>query len=328
MPSTLSSSGSSQRSRLILALAAVYLIWGSTYLVMRWAIEGFPPFVMGGIRFTVAGAILYAFARLRGTPRPTFGEWRNAALVGVLFFIGGNGFVAIAEKDIGSGVAASVCATSPIWLALMTSLSGKTRPRAVEWLGLAVGLAGVVFLSAGSDLRAAPLATLILVLAPLSWAFGSFLTTRLTLPRGLAAPGAEMLTGGLALLLVGLLRGERMSETPSIESVGALVYLITFGSLVAFSAFAWLLANTRPTVAISYAYVNPAIAVLLGTLMGGEALGWTTVVGVPLIVGAVAIIVVSRPRRACADARAMRTSSGAATENALQDALRMIEPAP
>jgi len=283
------------RVRLVVALTAVYVIWGSTYLAMRWAVAGLPPLLMAGVRFLIAGGVLAGIARARGLAAPTWRQWRGAATCGVLFFLGGNGMVALAERDLGSGVAAVVCATMPLWLALMSAATGE-RPRAREWLGLVLGFAGVAVLAGGADLRAAPLATALLALAPLSWALGSFLARRVALPRGMMGTAAEMLAGGAALLVVGLVHGERVTGVPPASAVLAMAYLIVFGSLLGFSAYAWLLHNARPAVATSYAFVNPALAVVLGVVLGAERLGPTVLIGTPLIILSVALIVI-RGRR-------------------------------
>ncbi|MCC6622362.1 MAG: drug/metabolite exporter YedA [Deltaproteobacteria bacterium] len=288
--------GLSPRGKLALALTTVYLIWGSTYLAMHWAIADIPPFLMGGIRFTLAGAILLAVARVRGAAWPTLREWRNAGVIGVLFCLGGNGLVAIAQQDIDSGLTAVVVATMPLWLAVFSALAGA-RPRPREWIGLAVGLAGVAVLASGDGLGASPGAAVLLVVSPIAWAYGSFLMPRLALPAGLGGPGAQMLVGGLSLLVGALVRGESMTEAPSTESVLALLYLLVFGSLVAFTAFTWLVHHARPAVASSYAYVNPGIAVLLGVVLAGEPFGMELVVAGPLIVGSVMLIVLGRGRR-------------------------------
>jgi len=288
--------GLSPRGKLALALATVYVIWGSTYLAMHWAIAGIPPFLMGGVRFTLAGLILLGVARARGTPWPTWRQWRNAGVIGVLFCLGGNGLVAIAQQDIDSGLTAVVVATMPLWLAVFSALAGA-RPRAREWLGLAVGLAGVAVLAVGDGLGASPGAAALLVVSPIAWAYGSFLMPRVALPGGLAGPGAQMFVGGLALFAGALVRGESLAAPPSLESVLALLYLLVFGSLVAFTVFTWLVRNARPAVASSYAYVNPGIAVLLGVLLAGEPVGLELAVAGPLIVGSVMLIVLGRGSR-------------------------------
>jgi drug/metabolite transporter (DMT)-like permease len=286
----------SPRTRQTIALALVYVLWGSTYLAMRYAVAGLPPLVMVATRFVVAGVMLLAIARARGVPMPTAREWRGAAIVGLLFFLGGNGLVAISEQSIGSGLAAVVCATMPLWLALMSAFAGE-RPAWREWTGLAIGFVGVVVLAGGADVRANPLMTLVVAISPVSWALGSFLSRRVALPRGLAAAGAEMLAGGLIIFVVAFASGERVPASPSTSSVLALLYLIVAGSLLGFTAFAWLLANARPAVATSYAFVNPALAVALGAIVGGEPLGVATVAGTALIIASVALIVLRPARR-------------------------------
>jgi drug/metabolite transporter (DMT)-like permease len=286
----------SVRTRQTIALALVYVLWGSTYLAMRYAVAGLPPLVMVGTRFVIAGGVLLAIARARGVPMPTAREWRGAALVGALFFLGGNGLVAISEQSLGSGLAAVVCATMPLWLAVMSALAGD-RPARREWLGLAIGFAGVVVLAGGADVRANPLMTIVLALSPVSWAMGSFLARRVALPRGLAAAGAEMLAGGVISFAIAFASGERVPTAPSGSSVLALGYLIVAGSLLGFTAFAWLLANARPAVATSYAFVNPALAVALGAVVGGEPLGVATLAGTVLIIASVALIVLRPGRR-------------------------------
>lgn len=281
--------------RTVLSLAAVYVIWGSAYLAMRWAIAGFPPLMMSGVRFIVAGAALLLFLAARGAPLPDRRQWRAAAPTGALLFVGGNGFVALGEVHIGSGVAAVVVAAMPLWMALFARAAGeRARPR--EWLGIALGFAAVALLSSGSDLRADLGSTVFLLLAPLAWAAGSMLSRRA--PGGpaglLGMAAAQMLLGGIAALAVGLAVGERMSEPPRASALLAMAYLVVFGSLLGFSAYSWLLRHTRPVLATSYAFVNPLLAVALGAVLGGEPLGWATVVAAPAVALAVALAVSAR----------------------------------
>jgi drug/metabolite transporter (DMT)-like permease len=282
--------------KLVLSLAAVYVIWGSTYYAMRVAVHGLPPMLMGAMRFVAAGAILQAIARWQGAPRATLRQILETIPIGILFFIGGNAFVAIAVERIDSAIAAVVCATMPLWAAVAASATGE-RPTGREWLGLGVGFAGVVVLIGGSWKGGDPLYFTLLVLSPLSWAIGSILARRLPGPGGASGPALQMITGGIALLLVALVRGERFPESAPLDAWLAVAYLMVFGSLVAFSAYGWLLRNARPAVATSYAYVNPALAVLIGAVIGGEALGFTTVAATALIVGAVALVVTGKRRR-------------------------------
>ena len=279
--------------RTVFALFLVYVVWGSTYLVMRFAVEGLPPLLMGGVRFLIAGIILVTVLRLKGDALPTFKQWLWSAPVGALFFLFGNGLVAIAELKISSGIAAVVCATTPMWASAMAPLFGvSTTPR--EWVAMVLGMAGVVILGAGTELRVDLTSTLILMIAPIAWALGSLLARRLPLPKGLMSAGAQMVTGGVILLAVALVHGERFPPDPSFKSVASVAYLIVFGSLVAFSAYNFLLRNTRPAIAMSYSYVNPAIAVGVGAALGAEQLHGNTLIATALIVAATVVMVRSR----------------------------------
>jgi drug/metabolite transporter (DMT)-like permease len=283
------------RPRLIdtAALLAVYLIWGSTYYALRVGLKGFPPFVMAGARFLLAGALLYGFLRLRGAPRVSGKEWRASSLIGFLLLGVGNGAVSWSEQWVSSGLAALVVATMPLWTALMARALGQ-RTSGREWVGLLVGFFGVALLSLGGELRAHGLAALVLSIAPLSWALGSVLSRRVPLPAGAMATATEMLTGGAMMLLFGLVRGERMERLPPTRPVIAFTYLVVFGSLVAFSAYNHLLRHVRPAVAVSYAYVNPLIAMLLGVGLGGESIARSTWLAAAVIVAGVAILTIGR----------------------------------
>ncbi|MBZ9712605.1 drug/metabolite exporter YedA [Deinococcus multiflagellatus] len=276
----------------LLCLGLVYVVWGSTYFGIKVAIETLPPLGMLAARFVVAGALLLAVLRWRGAPWPTAREWGASALVGTLLLGGGTGLVTLAERDASSSVAAMIIAVSPLFAALFGRLWGE-RTGGREWLGIGVGLAGIALLNVG-ELRATPLAALLLILAPICWTFGSQWSRRLPLPAGLMGSAAEMLTGGAVLLALSVLLGERWG-TPSAASLWALLYLTVFGSLVAYSAYMYLVAHTRPALATSYAYVNPVVAVLLGVGFGGErlgALGWVAL-GVILA----GVLLVAWPRR-------------------------------
>ncbi|WP_424951772.1 drug/metabolite exporter YedA [Deinococcus sp.] len=272
----------------VLSLVTVYLIWGSTYFGIKVAIQSLPPLGMLGLRFTLAGALLYSVLRLRGVPAPTRRQWGWSAVVGVLLLGGGTGFVTLAERQAGSSVAALLIAVSPLFASLFGRLWGE-RTRGREWLGIGVGLCGIVLLNLG-ELRATPLSAALLILAPLCWTFGSQWSRRMDLPSGLMGAAAEMLTGGLALAVVSVLTREHW-RAPSPQSLWALLYLIVAGSLLAYSAYMYLVAHARPALATSYAYVNPLVAVLLGVGFGGEhlsVLGWTALV--VILLGVVLVI--------------------------------------
>ncbi|HKZ85210.1 MAG TPA: drug/metabolite exporter YedA [Anaerolineae bacterium] len=301
----LSLSSIPSRWRVLVAFAAIYTIWGSTYLAIRFAIETTPPFLMGGARYLIAGAILYALTRRqRATPILRV-HWRSAFVVGGLLLLGGNGGVIWAEQVIPSGLAALIIATVPLWMALLNWLRGdKVRPNLGVTLGLVLGLLGIVFMvspgeSAGGD-NVNSLGVLVLVLAALSWSIGSLYSRKAQLPpEPLLATAMEMLAGGALLLVAGLLTGEagqlRLDQV-SPRSLLALGYLIVFGSLVGFSAYVWLLRVSTPARVSTYAFVNPVVAVFLGWTLAGESLTPRTLVAAAVIVTAVVLIVANQAR--------------------------------
>jgi drug/metabolite transporter (DMT)-like permease len=284
----------SNRGLIAFCLFALYIIWGSTYLAIRWALEGgFPPFLMAGTRFMLAGLLLYTVLRLSGHARPTARQWGAGALIGLLLLVMGNGGVVFAQQWVPSGVAALVVGSVPLWAALFGGLFGQWPGRAERW-GLLIGFCGLVLLNLGSDMRGNPWAAFSLMLSPVAWAFGSVWMRRLPLARGLMSTATQMLTGGALLLGLSFTLGERLTALPSSRALLALGYLVLFGSLVAFSAYGYLLRQTRPALATSYAYVNPVVAVLLGTLFVGESLSTWSMLAMGAILGAVVLLTRSR----------------------------------
>jgi len=279
--------------RVAAALVAVYVIWGSTYLAMRWAVAGLPPFFMAGWRFVLAGAVLLAFSRARGAPWPNRREWLAAAPVGLLMFAVGNGLVVVAEQHLGSAVSAVVIGTMPLWTAALALLFGE-QVTGREWLALVLGFAGVGVLALGGELAAEPGSALVLCLAPVGWALGSHLARRLPLARGLMAPATQMLVGGVAMVGLSLALGERVVTPVPASALWAWLYLAVAGSLVAYSAYSWLLRHTRPAVATSYAYVNPVVAVGLGAVVGHERVGPEIFAAVALIIAATGLVMLQR----------------------------------
>ncbi len=266
-----------------LALLTVYVVWGTTYLGIRIALESFPPFLLMGIRFVIAGGGLFVVLRVSGAPLPTLKQWRSAAIVGALLLGGGMGCVALAEESVSSGLAATLVATAPI-LAMLFSLLWGHRPRRMEWIGVAIGLVGVAILSLEGNLRANPAGIALLVFAPTCWALGSVWSNHLDMPRGAMGNAAEMLLGGIVLLFIALLRGESLTAAPTLNASLALVYLIILGSLAALSAYMYLLKNVPHALATSYAFVNPVIALLLGVVVGGEKITGSAFVALPVII--------------------------------------------
>lgn len=260
-------------TRVALALAAVYLIWGSTYLAIRYALEGgFPPFLLGGIRFLIAGGLMYAVLRWRGVAAPTHAQWSNAAVMGVLLLLLGNGMVNLAEQTVSSGMTAVAVASAPLWMGIFAAMRGQ-KPNRMEWVGLGIGFIGVLWLNVDSSLSASTIGLVALLVASLSWSFGSIWSRGRDLPSPFMAAAAQMLCGGVAMCIVGGVLGERFEGMPSTQGLAAFAYLIVFGSIIGFSAYIWLLHHVRPALAGSYAYVNPAIAVALGAWLANERFG-------------------------------------------------------
>jgi drug/metabolite transporter (DMT)-like permease len=268
---TLSSSGAGHKPALLVpALLACYLVWGSTSLAIRLALVSFPPFFQMGTRFLVAGAVLMAWVLWRGGRWPSLGEWRNALVVGTLMLGGGMGLTASAEQHIGSGLIAAFIAVVPMLVCGWGFLFGQ-RPGRLELAGMAVGTVGVLMLVRGASFAAAPVGIACITAATLAWSLGSVLsTTRLPLAAGPAGFASEMLCGGAMLMLISLALGEQPSWPPQPLAAAAWLYLVVFGSLVAFSAYLYLLAHASPALATSYAFVNPLIALLLGVAFANE----------------------------------------------------------
>ena len=263
------------RIGVILALLAVYFIWGSTYLGMRVALEGFPPFLLAGIRFLLAGGMLYLFLRVRGAPTPSRAQWAGAALIGVLLLTIGNGAVVFAVQWVATGLTAVGIGAVPLWAALFAGLWGRW-PTRIEWLGLGLGFVGVMFLNLGGGLWASPLGAVALLIGAISWALGSVWSRHVSLPSGLMSSATQMLIGGGVLLLLSLSIREPMPSLHTARPLLAMAFLIFFGSLIGFCAYGYLLRRVRPALATSYAYVNPLVAVALGIALNGEHI---TIVG-------------------------------------------------
>jgi drug/metabolite transporter (DMT)-like permease len=281
------------RVRVWIALLTVYVVWGSTYLAIRIALEGWPPFTMAAVRFLAAGAIMIAFLRWRGTPWPTPRQWRNCAVTGTLLLAGGNGLVCYAELTVSSSLAAVAVAVMPLFAALFAGLYGKW-PVGRDWLGLAIGFAGVIALNLGGEMRASPAGAIALLFAPLAWAFGSVWSKHQDMPDPFMSTAAQMLAGSVPLALIAALTGEALPASPSLASTLAVVYLIAFGSILAFTAYVYLLNRVRPALATSYAYVNPPIAVLFGVLLAGERFGAMEAVAMAVILAGVIVILTAK----------------------------------
>lgn len=287
------------RAQLVAGFAAVYILWGSTYLAIRFAVESFPPFVMAGTRHLTAGLLLFAFLRARGVAAPQRRHWRSAFVIGGLLLLGGNGLVSWAEQRVPSGLAALIVASVPLWMALIQGIQRRRRPPLPVLAGLLIGLAGLVLLVVpgrfGGGEHVDPVGAAALLFAALCWVIGSLYSRRAILPSStLLAIAMEMIGGGVLLWIAGLAFGEAARLDPaavSLRSALSLGYLIVFGSLIGFSAYIWLLKVATPARVTTYAYVNPVVAVLLGWAAAGEALTLRIGIATAGIVGAVALII-------------------------------------
>lgn len=293
---------SPSRTAIIVAFAAIYVIWGSTYLGILFAIESIPPLLMAGSRYLLAGVMMYAGARVQGAPRSGWADWRTAAIVGAALLLGGNGGVTLAEQYVPSGLAAVIVATVPIYIALLGWLT-KTAPRptAMIWVGLAGGFVGVALLLAPSvstgpsDYPHARLGMLILLCSSFLWSAGSVYSRRAqNAPSPFLAAGQQMICGGGLMLLAGIVAGELPRfdlQRVTFLSFVSWVYLVLIGAIVGFTAYIWLLRHCDPSKVATYAYVNPIVAVMLGAVFAGERLTLRTVVAASLIIGSVALVI-------------------------------------
>lgn len=275
-------------------MGTLYVLWSSTYLAIRIGVHELPPLGMAGWRFVTAGAMLLALLRARREPWPTRTQARNAAFIGLFLVVGGNGLVTVAEKTVASGTAAILVATSSLWTTLLAGFLG-IRPRPLEWIGIAVGLAGIVLLNAKDvSLETSPIGVALVLLASLLWAAGSILSLRLDMPQsGLMSTAVQMLAAGLVLAGASPLFGERLPDAPSIDAILAWAYLV-FAGLAGFTAYNYALRNARPAMATSYVYVNPVLAVLLGAVLLGESVTGYTVAAMGLIVAGIAFVFMAK----------------------------------
>jgi drug/metabolite transporter (DMT)-like permease len=290
------------RGRLIAAFGAIYFIWGSTYLAIAWAIQTIPPFLMAGSRFLLAGTALYLWATVSGAERPRPAQWAAAAVLGALFFLIGNGTVVWVEQSLASGLTALIIAMVSVWTALLEWLRpGGSRPSSMIIAGIVLGFLGVALLVVPGRVGGHPVdhrAVLMLMGSTFAWALASVSSRHANLPSStVMAAGMEMLAGGLLLTIVGLATGELARFDPAAvtgRAVAAWLYLTLFGSIVAFTAFAWLLKVTSPNKVATAGYVNPMVAVLLGWLLGGESLSLRSLTASLIIVLGVVLIITGR----------------------------------
>ena len=288
------------RAQIVLAFAAVYVLWGSTYLAIRIGDETIPPFLLAGLRHTTAGVLMLSWLRLRGAPKAEPRHWRSAVIIGALMLLGGNGLVTWAERRVPSGLAALIVASVPIWMTLLHGIQTRRRPHGIVILGLTLCLAGLAFLvlptgHAVASNHVDALGAAALLAAALFWAIGSLYSRTAALPSStLLATAMEMVAGGVILLSTSAALGEWRTfalGAVSSRSLWALAYLIVAGSLLGFTAYVFLLGATTPARVSTYAFVNPVVAVFFGWAIAGEVVSLRTALSALLIVGAVAIII-------------------------------------
>jgi drug/metabolite transporter (DMT)-like permease len=313
----------SSRAQIVLGFAAIYLIWGSTYLGIRYAVETIPPLLMMGVRHFVAGTLVYAWVRRRGTPAPHLKQWGYAAIAGVFLFLGGHGVLAWGEQKIPSGPAALLCATLPLWTVLLSRIDGTEGKLGIRaWAGLFLGFTGVAVLIGPSVLRQRLdlLAAGAVLSSALLWAMGTSYTRAVRMPASTVLSAAmQMVSGGTMLLIAGLLTGEAAQvhvASITMRSVLSLAYLIVFGSIIAFTVYVWLLTVSSPSRISTYAYVNPVVAVFLGWILAGEALGVRTLAATGTILVGVALVSTRRKQTVTLEVRCSSIPAEEACETA------------
>ena len=269
-------------------LLTVYIIWGTTYFAIKVGIEGSPPFFLVGTRFLTAGGLLLAWQGLRGRPMPTARQWRGAALLGFLLLVVGNGGVAVAERWVSSGATVALISVMPLATALCSGVFGRW-PQRMEWGAIALGGVGAAVMLMGRDLQGSMVGTLVILLGTTCWSLGTVLARRVEVPHGPTGFGAEMLTAGVSALTLSVLLGEHWTLPQSPRVWWAWGYLVVFGSVIAFSAYRFVVERVSPTLASTYAYVNPPVALFVGWWLGNESFSTNTLLGLPIVLSAVAL---------------------------------------
>ena len=282
-----------KRSHVLAALLAVYLVWGSTYYAIKIALPDYPPFLLTGTRMLIAGALMLGYLWFRKTPLPKRSQWKSLIVLATVMTVLCNAFVNVAEQTVSSGVVAIGVAAMPLWAGLFAALRGY-HPSRLEWAGIVLGFLGVIWLNLGSELRVSTVGLLCVLAAPLGWAWGSMWSKGRDLPDSLALSAWQMAIGSVISLAIGFSIGERFTQVPGVQATIAMLYLALFGSVLAYSAFVWLVKHVRPALATSYAYVNPPIALLLGVLLLDEPLNSNTVVAMLLILTSIGMVTLGK----------------------------------
>lgn len=281
------------KAAIIAALLAVYVLWGSTYYGIKIALENYPPFLLTAIRMLIAGGLMYAVLRWRGEAAPTRKQWRAIFVLAILLTVLSNALVNLAEETVSTGLVAIGVAAMPLWAGFFSALRGQ-HPTVREWIGIAIGFIGVLWLNIGTEMNAGWQGMLAVLIAPISWAYGSIWSRQQDLPAPFMSAASQMLLGSVFACIVGLLLGERITALPELIPTMAMLYLVVAGSIFGFTAYIWLLHHVRPALATSYAYVNPVIAVAIGALLLDEKFNSSAIGAMLLILFGVVLMTVKK----------------------------------
>ncbi len=282
-------SGDIKKPRVFLAMAALYAVWGSVFLANKFSLESFPPFALNAVRFLSAGIVLYFYLRFRGEERMGLRGWLQSFLVGGLLFIGGAGLLCVGQQWVASGLSATLIATVPLWTVLFAGI-WERFPSPMEWAGLALGLAGVGFLNLEKGISGHPLGALIIIGAAVTWGLGSVINNRFKELGKPIASATEMIAGGILLLVVSLITGERITWPLTPRAILGMFHLVLFASIIGFTIYRFLLRTVRPAIATSYALANPVTATALGTIFAGESISVIALAAMAVILSGVALV--------------------------------------
>ncbi len=290
---TKNESGGPGNAAVLSALLAVYVLWGSTYYAIKIALQNYPPFLLTSIRMLIAGGLMFAVLRWRGEAAPTRKQWRSIVVLAILLTVLSNALVNLAEQTVSTGLVAIGVAAMPLWAGLFSAMRGE-HPSVREWIGIAIGFAGVLWLNIGTEMNAGWQGLLAVLIAPITWAYGSIWSRKQDLPAPFMSAASQMLLGSVFACMVGLAIGERIVEIPTLVPTVAMLYLVVAGSIFGFTAYIWLLHHVRPALATSYAYVNPVIAVAIGALLLGEKFNSSAIGAMLLILFGVVLMTVKK----------------------------------
>ena len=286
-------SGEPGNAAILSALLAVYVLWGSTYYAIKIALQNYPPFLLTSIRMLIAGGLMFIVLRWRGDAAPTRKQWRSIFVLAILLTVLSNALVNLAEETVSTGLVAIGVAAMPLWAGLFSAMRGE-HPTVREWIGIAIGFAGVLWLNMGTEMNAGWQGLLAVLIAPITWAYGSIWSRKQDLPAPFMSAASQMLLGSVFACMVGLIIGERIVEIPTLAPTVAMLYLVVAGSIFGFTAYIWLLHHVRPALATSYAYVNPVIAVAIGALLLGEKFNSSAIGAMLLILFGVVLMTVKK----------------------------------